>query len=205
MREVVLLVEGHGEVSAVPELFRRVARQQQLYELQPAAHPIRCGGIPRLLKAGELERFAELGFRRPGIHSLLLLADWEDGCALDALKQLNPRLESLAKRHGKPAAICLLVREFEALFLCSLTSIGHRHSVAKEALEPPPSPETIRDAKGLLARSLGKSYRPTRDQTPFVHALDLDRLHQASRSFRHFENVVRWLAGNPAQGSVYGV
>ena len=61
--KLIAVVEGHGEVQAVPILLRRVLHEKlQIYDivLEP---PIR---VPKskLLKQGELERAVELAARR---------------------------------------------------------------------------------------------------------------------------------------------
>jgi len=46
----------------------------------------------------------------------------------------------------------------------------------------------------------GKAYKETRDHVRVVEGLDYERLRQRSRSFRHFEGMLRWLVDG---GRVY--
>jgi hypothetical protein len=78
--ELACIVEGDGEVEAVPVAIRRI-----VHEIHPNLglkihHPIR---IPRtkLVKPGELERSVELAARRAGKGgAILMLLDSDDDC-----------------------------------------------------------------------------------------------------------------------------
>ncbi len=72
------IVEGHGEVRAVPVLIRRVARTLGVPVDIP--HPIRIPGS-KLAQQGELERAVELASRTIGGRgAILVLRDSDDDC-----------------------------------------------------------------------------------------------------------------------------
>src|SRR4029450_10329381 len=63
MTKIVPIVEGHGEVAAVPILIRRIAEVVSPGRSLEVLPPIRVSR-QRLLKEGELERAAELAGRK---------------------------------------------------------------------------------------------------------------------------------------------
>ena len=108
------IVEGHGEVKAVPTLIQRVA--SDLYpELQVITPPpIR---IPRnkAVRTDELERGVELAAQTiKGQGAILILLDSDDDCPA----QLGPVLlrRALQTRSDLPIAVVLAKHEFEAWF-----------------------------------------------------------------------------------------
>ena len=80
---IAVIVEGHGEVEAVPILIRRIAQTIKSDVVPEVLTPLR---IPadRLIKQGELERSVDLAARKiggnGGIIVLIDLCDWEGCC-----------------------------------------------------------------------------------------------------------------------------
>lgn len=104
------IVEGHGEVQAVPVLLRRLGQQSNLYLNIP--RPIRSGRH-KVVKPGELERTVQLAARQvPMPRGILILIDAEDDCP----KELAPDLLARAQRARPdiPVAVVLAKHEFEA-------------------------------------------------------------------------------------------
>jgi hypothetical protein len=196
-RRPVLLVEGEGDRVAVPELVRTVCHRLDLHDVQPAPHPIKCGGISKLRADGTLERFVTYACQRQDGDSVLLVLDCEDDCPVDIVRELTRRAALVVERYNKKAGIALLRREFETLFLASIESISLRYPAygwELAALDPADDPELYRGAKERLRSAMKKSkYRETRDQVRFVTALDLDLLAERSRPYRHLESVLLWL------------
>ena len=118
---VCCIVEGHGEVAAVPFLLRRI-RDFVKPDLQiNIQHPIR---VPRhkVIKQGELERAIELSIRQskpPRIIFILLDADDDPPCIF------GPKLLDRAykARSDIMLGVVLANREFESWFLSSLGSL----------------------------------------------------------------------------------
>ena len=76
------IVEGHGEVQAVPMLIRRIAAEVDPELTAVVEPPIRVPAN-RLRKPGELERTVELAARKlGGTGGILILidCDWDRGC-----------------------------------------------------------------------------------------------------------------------------
>lgn len=190
-RTLVAIVEGVGEVEAIPLLVRRWFESRNLTAPQ-IPRPIR---IPkrRLLAEGELERTIEQAARRcTPDGAILVLVDADEDCAAE----LGPRILDRARtaRRDRTIAVVLPVVEFEAWLLAAAESLGH-HRGLPELLEPPADPESIRDAKSWLSDRMtgGRIYAPTRDQAALTHALDL-RLAERAPSFRKFVRELEALA-----------
>lgn len=198
---IVLLVEGDGDQAAVPELVRRVSLRLDLHGMQPTSKPIRCGGLERLQREGELERFVTYGCQRHDGDGALLVLDCDDDCPKEAVSAFALRIAPIAQRFSKKIGIAFLRREFETLFLFCVKRICERYPSCDwdpKSFEVNRELEEIRGAKEALARLMrwGK-YKETRDQARFVTALDFDLLAQRSRSYRHLESTLRWLAQPP--------
>lgn len=192
---LALLVEGHGEVAAVPQLVRRVV---------PAIDPGRPAEIrrptrvnrSRLVKSGEFERYVELAARDVAALSgaLLVLIDADDDCPASLGPALRAR--AAAERPDIPVGVVLATREFEAWFLATAESLrGHRGLPLD--LAPPPEPESIRDAKGWLQdqRTDGFAYSATTDQPALAARMDLDVARERAPSFdKLWREVTRLMA-----------
>ena len=181
MRTIVSIVEGDGEVEAVPILLRRIAVLVSPDFTVDAPRPIRIGRR-KLLKDGELERVVELAARRAGADGcILIVLDADDDCPAE----LGPGLLQRARtrRPDRPISVVLAKAEYEAWFLAAGDSIAGRRGIAG-SVTPPPDPESIRDAKGWLSARMppGQSYRPTLDQSRLTAVFDLDSA-RASPSF----------------------
>ena len=176
------LVEGDGEVTAVPVLLRRIAAS-----IDPTVSlDVRLGfrhPSGRLFRAGGLERAIEaVSTRFPG-HHIFVLIDSDDDCP----KELGPVLLERVRtaRPDLGISIVLAHREYEAWFLAAAESLGGRRRLHQDLIAPP-APEEIRDAKGWLTRYLPErmTYSPTQDQAALSACFDLHLARERSRSFR---------------------
>lgn len=179
---VVPIVEGHGEVEAVPALLRRVAAALDPARPIEVRRPLRVHR-DRVVKDGELERYVELAVRSAdGDGAVLVLLDADDDCPAT----LGPWLLRRAKavRPHAAMAVVLANREFEAWLLAAAQSLRGHRGLAGD-LNPPGDPESVRDAKGWLqdSRHDGFAYSPTADQPALVTVMDLDLAREASTSF----------------------
>ena len=62
-RRPVLIVEGAGDVKAVPRLIREVLFHHKIFDLNPVPRPKSNVEIRKLMRAGELERYVEYARR----------------------------------------------------------------------------------------------------------------------------------------------
>ena len=185
------IVEGHGEVRAVPQLLRRLCTEAEAYEIQ-IGKPIRQKR-PQLLREDSLRRAVRLAMLQPDCSAILILFDSDDDCP----KELAPTLEGWAKAEAGavPCAVVMAHREYEAWFLASIESLRGKRGIAADA-EPHARPETPRDAKGQLGRRMapGQNYSPAIDQTALTAQFDMAVAHQRCRSFRRMAKAFGALA-----------
>ena len=176
IQRIVAIVEGKGEVQAVPVLLRRITQELGQYpEILP---PLR---IPktRLMKEGELERAVRAAgaIGGPGA-AILVLVDADEDCP----GTLGPTLLSRAcrARPDRQIRVVLAKTEFEAWFLAAAESLRGKRGLRGD-LQPPKNPEAVSGAKEWLRRNAdtGFSYRPTLDQPALTQLFSLDQARRA--------------------------
>jgi hypothetical protein len=181
------IVEGHGEVQAVPILIRRIGATIDPSLWIDVKSPLRISRS-KLVRGQELERAVEFAARKTGGQGgILILVDSDDDCQA----QLGPQLLARARktRDNLPIGVVLAKREFEAWFLASAESLRGKRGLPGN-LTPPPDPELIRGAKEWIARRItgGSTYSETLDQPALTAIFDLD---QAARRSDSFDKCVR--------------
>jgi hypothetical protein len=172
-RQLASLVEGHGEVEALPILLGRLAQRlapQARVEILP---PYRLPRGKMLQRPDELDRALNMLARRTQPHGgILVLLDADDDCPA----QQGPKLLKLAQaaRPDRKIEVVLANREFEAWFLAAASSLAGQLGLPND-LSPPPNPEGLRNAKGWLSQRMPLGYSETADQPVFVRHMDLDQ------------------------------
>lgn len=183
MLTIASIVEGHGEVAALPILLRRVANVVAPSTPIHVPRPIR---VKRKLvvKPGEFERHVDFAARRAGpAGTILILLDADKDCPADLAIDLLQRAK--AARSDCRIRAVLAKTEYEAWFIAATTSIADRYGVE---VKPPPDPESIRDAKGWIGKNvLHATYRPTLHQPKLTDAFDL----HAARAAPSFDKLWR--------------
>jgi hypothetical protein len=191
----ICLVEGHGEVQAVPLLVRTIAARVR----PELALKITAQRVPRqnLVQGDDLERWIQRNARKAaGTGAILVLFDSDDDCPAE----LGPALlqRASAARPGFPVSVVLAHREYEAWFLAAAESLRGQRGLPDD-LEPPPDPEAIRGAKEWLQDRTpqDQKYSPTADQPALTALLDLERARSRSPSFdkcyREIERLLHML------------
>ena len=173
------VVEGHGEVAAVPELLRRLLAETRTTGVV-VGKPIRRKRSELATKEG-LARSIEMARDKPDCAAILVLFDGDDDCPA----HLGPAAQGWANAAARdlPCAVCIAHREYESWFLATLDSL--RHKAIKADAQAHPQPEVPRDAKGRMSRwMLGRGYKPTTHQPAFSALFCLKDAYQRSRSFR---------------------
>jgi len=209
-----LVVEGDGEVGALPALVERLKQHLGL------AVPFipRAGGVMRYqlhldVPRGhsEVERICEL-CRSRGPSAVLVTQDSEDACPRNAAPQVAGWIRALALPF--PVAVVLFYREYETLFLAASQTLqgsrlgGHvgRPGLPVGAVYRG-DPEIVRNAKGWISEQLPRRYSPMLDQEAFTRTLDLGDPGLATlSSYRRLCNALRFLASHtesPQPGLVY--
>lgn len=181
MRRIAIIVEGHGEVDAVPILLRRIVQRVSPGTELDLPRPIR---VPRnkVVREEELERAVGLAAARAEADgAILVLLDADRDCPA----RLAPRLlaRALAARSDRNIRVVLAKMEYEAWFLAAAASLAGQAGI-DENIAPPGDPEAVRDAKGWLSARMprGLAYRETLHQARLSATFDLD-LARAAPSF----------------------
>lgn len=198
MCTVACIVEGHGEVQALPILLSRIGAA-----LAPPVYPtvLRPHRIPasKLVQEGELERAVEFAARKTGTGgALFILLDCDDGCPAKEGPVLLERAK--AERPDCRIAVVLAKREYEAWFLAAAESLRGRRGLG-DAITKPDDPEALRDAKGWLTGQMegNASYSETTDQPAMTALFDM-RMARACDSFdKCYREVTALLAPDPLQ------
>lgn len=176
------IVEGHGEVQAVPVLLRRLAAilaPTSLLSLNPALR-VKAGSFAN--DDAYFRRHIELAARKakqwPN-SCVLIILDSEDECP----GQLGPAFLTRAKvcRSDVAVIVVLAYREFETWFLAAACSLRGICNLPND-LEPPENPESLRDAKGWLSANMGQPYNEPDHQPKLTAAFSFDEA-AATKSF----------------------
>jgi hypothetical protein len=193
MPTIATVVEGQGEVAAVPALLRRILADVLPDTWIDVPRPFRVGR-DSLIKTGGIEAavaaVAEQGGARTGV---LVLLDADD----DLPCVLGPQLlaRAVAARADRPSSVVLAKREFEAWFLAAAPSLRGVRGLARD-LEVPTDSEQPRDCKGWLTarRTDKRSYKPTADQAALAEVFNLAMARANSPSFDKLWRDVERLA-----------
>ena len=188
---IMPIVEGHGEVEAVPLLIRRIASTVDPSLVPDILHPIRVPAN-RLKKQGELERTVELAARKlGGIGGIFILVDcdWEGGCPLWDAPGLLERAQ--VARPDVPISLVLAYREYEAWFIAAIESIRSRLQLVG-AVDPVIDPEEIRGAKEWLTSRMppNLSYVETIHQPALTALFDMVAARRSNSFDKCYREIV---------------
>ncbi len=183
MRVVTPIIEGDGEVAALPILLRRIGTWLSPGVPVTVVQPIRVRRDRFLNREEEFRRHLLLAAAKAGEDGwILVLLDSDDDCPAE----LGPRTLERAQRivAHRAVSVVLANREYEAWFLAAAESLHGQRGFEFEKT-PDFDPEQPRDAKGWLGeRMSGGKYRETTDQPAFSANMSLNQAFERSRSFR---------------------
>jgi hypothetical protein len=110
---IASIVEGHGEVEAVPILVRRIlAERHGIYDPE-ILKPHR---VPRTkVRSEALINAVTLQARRVGCGGILVVIDADDDCAVTLAVDIKKRLPAMTEG-GALVEVAIAVREYEAWF-----------------------------------------------------------------------------------------
>lgn len=182
------IVEGHGEVAAVPVLLRRLLHEHaQCYALQPG-EPIRRTSS-EFRREDAVRKAVTLALSQPECAAVLLLFDGEDDCPAQVGAEVRAWAQAAAR--GTPCEVVVAYREYETWFLAAVESLRGRCHIAADA-RAPASPELKRNAKGELERFMPRtaSYSETVHQPALSAQFDMALAYRRNRSFRKLTKAV---------------
>ena len=186
------IVEGHGDVVAVPLLIRRIAAELHPDLVVETPRPIRVHRN-QVVQADKLERRVELAAQRIGGQgAIFIVLDADDACPA----QLGPELINRVSqtRSDLPIAVVLAKYEFEAWFLASAESLRGQRGL-RDNIQPPNEPEAIRGAKEWLTHRMegSRTYSETHDQPALAALFDIEQARQADSFDKCYRDIVRLL------------
>ncbi len=191
MKRILPVVEGDGDMQAVPELIRRVAHDKGHFDLS-ICRPHKRGDLPKVRSRFDDFFKTALLERCP----ILWVMDYDcSGCDDQAADVDDLRARALGLSQGAHFEFAFMVQEFEALFLADHETTRRVFPDIDEAVQFPADPETVRGAKEWLssARPKGSAYKPTQHQKRLASQVNLARLRLRSDSFVRFEAAVEGL------------
>ena len=180
MARIVAIVEGDGEVEAVPVLIRRIGSEVSPLAPPDVSRPIRVHR-QRILKEGELERYVSLAAVRVGDGGcILILLDANGDCPAEIGPTVLQRAR--AARSDRRIEAVLAKCEYETWLLAAAESIAGRRGIPPDA-SASEDPESIRGAKEWLRNRMRGSYSPTTDQAALTAVFDMKSARRRSPSF----------------------
>ena len=183
MSSVASIVEGDGEVSAIPILLRRLQERFGPSNFVNVLAPIRVYKDRFLNRDEEFRRHLLLAASKCGTDGwILIVLDADDACPAALGSEILDRARKCVPH--RRISVVLANREFEAWFIASASAL---HGFRGFSFDPKESVEAEcpRNAKGWMAERMAKrSYGVTTDQPAFTAKLDIDQAYSGSRSFR---------------------
>lgn len=181
---IAALVEGEGDVLAVPKLVHRIAHDIRLNRTV-VVQPVIPAPVSRLKKNRSLEDEIDNLVRKlrgEGGVLVLLDCDWKNGCPKHDGPAWLQRAQ--AARPGIPIRLVLAHKEFETWFLAAAESLRGVCGLP-DNLEAPEDPERIRGAKEWLKHNMPQHtpYSPVPDQATLTSAFDMTIARRRSDSF----------------------
>lgn len=192
MHTIVTIVEGPGDVDALPILLRQLVNWE-IYSVN-FPRPKNAHGKTNLTKPNGIEQFLDLARREPSCDGVLILIDADEECSVELSRGLKQRVMKIGLPF--PVAIVCAVCEYEAWFLASLETIaGQLNTNLPMEVRYDGNPETVRGVKEWLTRQMegGFVYKETQHQATMSSLLDPLLARSKSRSFRRLEHALEEL------------
>jgi hypothetical protein len=186
------IVEGFGDVLAVPELLRRIQFEYGLggHEVQ-IARPIKWNRS-HFNSEAQVRTAVRLAVAETDCVGVLIVFDSDDDCPKTYASRIAKW--SIEEARTIPCEIVMADREFEAWFLAAMESLRGRNGISPDAVSED-NPERIRGAKERLESKMiwNVSYSETSDQVALTSRLNLRTVHDRCRSFRKLVKAFRQL------------
>lgn len=196
MFNIVPIVEGDGEIEAVPLLLRRLLWEKlgrYDWRVKPPKNAHGCGS---LTSSEGIERFVRYALSEQ-CHGILILIDRDairslsdserppEDCVADFARYIGKRVSAI--NPSVPVAIVVACHEYEAWIVASIESMGIPGADAYQG-----DVEGLRSPKGWINARLpqGKQYKETIDQVKMTAKMDLALVETQSRSFRRLQNAL---------------
>ena len=183
MQQVIAIVEGDGEVAAVPVLLRRLAEWLTPGLPVRVLTPIRVYKDRFLNRQEEFSRHLQLAASKCGNAGwVLVILDADDDCPAAKGHDVLQKARTLIPH--RRVAVVLANREYEAWFIASARSLDGVRGFKCEFGDEVADAEIPRNAKGWMSKRMTGSYGEMTDQPAFTARMSLSDAHARSRSFR---------------------
>lgn len=182
MTTVVSIVEGDGEVVALPVLLRRIGEWLSPGQFFNVLHPIRVRRDQFLNREDIFRKQLQLAALKCSLPGwILIVLDADNDCPLELAAKIYAKAKEIVPdRH---ISVVLPKYEYEAWFIAASASLDGKRGFTRGP--DGAAAETIRGAKEWLSERIpnGK-YREVLDQPAFSALIDLALARENSRSFR---------------------
>jgi len=185
MTIIASIVEGDGEVAALPVLLRRLGDWLSPGESIELPHPIRVRRDRFLNKEEEFRKHLQLAAAKStDMGWILILLDADDDCPAEKGGLILQRAAAIIPH--RRVSVVLANREYEAWFIAAARSLHGYRGFVFDGNHELPEAETPRDAAGWVNRHMPgcNYYGKIADQSKFSARLDLQQAFDGSRSFR---------------------
>ncbi len=198
---IATIVEGDGEIEALPLLARRILHESERFDVD-VSKPIRCSrskilpfmpGSEPTVNANELQRYVLLarGNVNPHAGAILILLDSDGDCPRTLSQMILDKARGPAD--GLPVGVVLADREYETWFIASWEKVRPEGAACPDLSS---DPDKVQNPKAAIGRLLpeGLRYSETTHQAKFSDRIDLDLATDRSRSFRKLRSSILNLA-----------
>lgn len=168
---IATIVEGDGEVQALPLLIRRIC-QDEFASYPHVPPPIRIHRDSFLRQADYRERYLTLARGKAqsvGAAAILVLLDGDEDCLVAMCQSCQPSIAAVA--NGMAYAMVVARVEFESWFLGAIDTVVWGD---QGPLLVPDDPEGVKNPKAWLKSKLrpGRTYSETVDQPALAAQFD---------------------------------
>ena len=194
MPTIVPVVEGAGDVAALPELLGRILRERfnrpDVIVAQGRSRVVTANGRQKL--ESKLENFLQHAQKKPQCDAILVLLDADDDCPVNLAQGLLERCKRLGL--NCPVEIVCAHRSYESWFLASLDTIKGRGNIPDTAVLVQAA-EDVSSPKQWLTDQMprGRAYKETIHQASLSRSIDIGAAHHNSRSFRRLCHALEQL------------
>lgn len=188
MKTLLPIVEGHGDIQAVPILIRRILEYHNHFDIT-ILPPHKRGDLPKI--KSNFDNFFKMAIKEKA--AIIWIIDFDCAscnCVVEEAAHLYKKADAI--HSGWPFKVSFMVKEFETLFLSDPDATRGVLKEISKSVSFPKNPETIRGAKEWLSKSMpsGYAYKETVHQAKLSAAVNLDCLRKSSPSYRHFEKSI---------------
>ncbi len=176
------VVEGYGEVRALPELLRRIAGEIRPGIRVSAQAPFRVHRDEFIRKRQVFEAAIGQAKRNAGPEgAVLVLLDSEGFPPCDLAPELLARIDSVCPE--RPHGLVLAHRNYEAWLIAAAESLSGKWDFPPE-LVAPRDPEAVGGKKWIQERlPRGRKYTERTDQATLTRLFDIHAARQNAPSF----------------------